>query len=89
MTTSFPEGSVTLSTIAQQLIEEGKKQEIPLGIRQGVLDAVETDLEFSFGEKGLKEMSEISKIEDIDMLHAIRRAIKTAKTVDELRQIYK
>ena len=34
-------------------------------------------------------MSEISKIEDIDMLHAIRRAIKTAKTVDELRQIYK
>jgi len=89
VTTSFPEGGVTLSTIAQQLIEEGKKQEIRLGIRQGVLDAVETDLEFSFGEEGLKEMSEISKIEDIDMLHAIRRAIKTAKTVDELRQIYK
>jgi len=97
VTTAFPEGGVAMSTIAQQLIEEGKKQGFQQGIqegkqqgfRQGILDAIETDLEFSFGDEGLKEMSEVSKIEHIDMLHAIHRALKTVKSIDELRRIYK
>ena len=89
VTTAFPEGGVAMSTIAQELIEEGRKQGIQQGFRQGILDAIETDLEFSFGDEGLKEMSEVSKIEHIDMLHAIHRALKTVKSIDELRRIYK
>jgi predicted transposase/invertase (TIGR01784 family) len=88
ITTTLPEGGVVMSTIAQELIEEGKKQGIQQGRRQGILDAIETDLEFAFGEEGLKEMEEINKIEDIDKLYQIHRALKTAKTIGELRRIY-
>jgi predicted transposase YdaD len=85
----LPEGGVVLSTIAQELIEEGKKQGIQQGRRQGILDAIETDLEYTFGEEGSKEMTEIKKIEDIDKLYLIHRALKTVKTIDELRRVYR
>jgi len=89
VTTAFPEGDVTMSTIAQQLIDEGFQKGIQQGIRQGVLDAIELGLELKFGEKGLRELPEIRKIENIDMLHAIRQAIKKVRTIDELRRIYR
>lgn len=92
VTKAFPEGGVAMSTIAQQFIEEGKKQGFQegkqQGRRQGILDAIETDLEFAFGEEGLKEMEEIKKIEEINKLYLIHRALKTAKTISELRQLY-
>jgi len=46
-------------------------------------------LELKFGGEGLLLMPEISKIEDLDVLKAIQSGIKTAKTLDELRRIYK
>ena len=70
-----------MPTIAQQLIEEGR--------RQGLLDAIELGLDLRFGDEGLKEMSEIRKIEDNEILDTIRRAIKTVKSIDELRRIHK
>jgi len=81
ITTTLPEGGVFMSTIAQELIEEGR--------RLGLLDAIELGLDLRFGEEGLKEMSKIRRIKDIEILNAIRRAIKTVKTIDELCRIYR
>jgi len=53
----LPEGYVVISTIAQEF-EEGKKHGIQQGCRQGILDAIEADLEFAFGVEGSKEMTE-------------------------------
>jgi hypothetical protein len=80
VTTAFPEGGVTMSTIAQQLIEEGRKQEI--------LDSIELGLELKFGAEGLHELSEIRKIKNLKLLSSIRQAIRTASTIDVIRRIY-
>jgi len=63
------------------VIDEGRKQEI--------LESIELDLELKFGAEGLRELAEISKIKDIDLLCAIRQAIKTVRNIDGLRRIYK
>ena len=85
---AFPEGGVIMPTIAQKWLEQGMQQGIQQGIRQGILDAIELGLEIKFGVEGLRELPEIRKIKDMDVLHTIREAIKTVKTIDELRSIY-
>ncbi|BAZ19367.1 hypothetical protein NIES4073_02370 (plasmid) [Kalymmatonema gypsitolerans NIES-4073] len=58
------------------------------GIRQGLLEGIELGLELKFGSSGLSLIPEISQIEDIEQLRAIKEGIKTVQTVEELRQIY-
>ncbi|MFN6498109.1 MAG: cytosolic protein [Nostoc sp. DedQUE01] len=55
---------------------------------EGLLEAIELGLELKFGTSSLGVMDEISQIEDVEQLRAIKEGIKTATTVDELRQIY-
>jgi len=62
---------------------------IKKGFRQGIKQGIEFGLELKFGSEGLLLMPEISEIEDLDVLKAIQSGIKTAKTLDELRRIYK
>ena len=56
--------------------------------REELLEGIELGLELKFGSVGLTIMPEISRLEDIEQLRAIRSGIKTASTVEELRQIY-
>ncbi|MBD2468740.1 cytosolic protein [Nostoc sp. FACHB-145] len=58
------------------------------GIRLGLLEGIELGLELKFGASSVGVMDEISQIYDIEQLRAIKEGIKTATTVDELRQIY-
>jgi len=57
--------------------------------KQGIKQGIELGLELKFGSEGLLIMPEISEIEDLDVLKAIQSGIKTAKTLDELRKIYR
>jgi len=68
-------------TIAQELIEEGRKQEI--------LNTIEHDLNLKFGVEGLHELAEIRKIKNIELLRSIRQAIRTARSIDGLRRNYR
>jgi len=43
---------------------------------------------FYFGSEGLKLLPEIYKIEDVDVLRAVHRALKSVNTLDELRALY-
>ncbi|BAY20099.1 hypothetical protein NIES21_59690 (plasmid) [Anabaenopsis circularis NIES-21] len=55
---------------------------------EGLLEAIELGLELKFGSSSLFVIEEISQIEDVEQLRAIKERIKTANTVDELRSFY-
>jgi predicted transposase YdaD len=57
------------------------------GRREEKLSSIEMLLEVKFGSQGLQLMPQISPITDLERLAAIQQAIKTANTMDELRQI--
>ena len=59
-----------------------------LGIRQGLLEAIELGLELKFGPEALAIMDSVSRIYDIEQLRAIKSGIKTVSNLEELRQIY-
>lgn len=81
-----------MSTIAQKWIEQGLEQGLERGkqegVREGLLTGIEVSLEIKFGEAGLRLLPEIYKIEDVDVLRAVQKAIKTAKTPEGLRRLY-
>jgi len=58
------------------------------GIRLGLLEGIELGLELKFGASSLFVMDEVSQIYDIEQLREIKEGIKTATSIDELRQIY-
>lgn len=58
------------------------------GIRQGLLNAIELKLELKFGAVGLKLLPETRKKDELDLLRAIRKGIKTCNSLEELRRIY-
>jgi hypothetical protein len=58
------------------------------GLRKGLLQSLEACLDVKFGAEGLKLMPEVKEITDIDVLHAVLQAIRTAASPGELRQVW-
>ena len=58
------------------------------GIRQGLLKGISLGLDLKFGTQGNSLKPEISRITDVALLEAILEGLKTANTVEQLRQIY-
>ena len=73
----------------QEILNKGIQQGRQEGIREGLLAAIEFGLELKFGAEGLELMPEISQIQDVDVLRAIREGLRTINSLDELRQIYR
>lgn len=70
----------------QQILKEGEQRGRREGRREEILSGIELALEIKFGTEGLQLMPEISQILDLDRLKAIQQGIKSANTLDELRQ---
>jgi predicted transposase YdaD len=68
----------------QEAFEEGKLE----GKLEGMLKGIEMVLDSKFGIEGLRLLPEIRKVKDMDILETIRAALRSAKTVEELRSIY-
>jgi hypothetical protein len=49
---------------------------------------IDLGLEVKFGAEGLRLMPEVKEITDIEVLRAIRQAIRTAASPEELRQAW-
>jgi hypothetical protein len=53
-----------------------------------LLAGIELGLDLKFGAAGLQLMAEVKEITDVEVLRAVRQAIKTAASPDELRRIW-
>jgi len=58
------------------------------GIKQGLMEGISLGLELKFGKEGVRELPNIKRIQNLEILRSIFRAIKTAQTLEELRQMY-
>jgi hypothetical protein len=65
-----------------------ERRGIQKGIELGLIEGIELALELRFGSLGLSLVPEISQINDIEKLRAIKAALKTVQTVEEIRSIY-
>lgn len=52
------------------------------GIRKGLLKGIEMGLELKFGTSGLNLLSEITDIEDLNLLETIFNHLKTVSTLE-------
>ncbi len=58
------------------------------GLRQGLLEGIELCLELKFGIEGLEVLSEVSQIEEVEVLKAVQEALRRVTTLQELRLVY-
>ncbi len=72
----------------QEILKEGEKIGIDLGIQQECLSTIESGLELKFGSEGLAILPEIRQVTDVEILRQIRQALFTVNNLQELRQIY-
>ncbi|NJN67784.1 MAG: hypothetical protein HC884_14295 [Chloroflexaceae bacterium] len=59
------------------------------GQRQELLDNLALMLDLKFGEAGATLLPDLQQITDLALLRAVRNAIKSATTLDDLRAIYR
>ena len=68
--------------------KEGRQEGRQEGLHEGLLEGIELGLKLRFGAEGRVLMPEIRAIADVDLLRAIRIAIETATTLEELRRVW-
>lgn len=73
-----------ITSVERRGIEQGLQQ----GKIEGFIEGIKMSLEIKFGSDGLTILPEISQIQDVEMLKTILCSIKTANTLEEIRQIY-
>jgi hypothetical protein len=59
-----------------------------LGIRRGMCEGIEAQLQVRFGDEGLKLMPEIQEIHEEETLRAILQALKTATSLEDVRRVW-
>lgn len=85
----FPEASPWYQEIFNKGVQQGLEQARQERLRRNLLCAIEFGLELKFGFSGLELLSEISQIQDVDLLRVIREGLLTINSLDELREIYR
>jgi hypothetical protein len=64
-------------------VEDGREQGELRGLHQGI----EVSLELKFGAAGLELLPLVQAEQRVDVLRAVQRAIRTARTLDEVREL--
>jgi predicted transposase YdaD len=58
------------------------------GILEGLLDGLEVALDIKFGIEGLRLMTDLRRIKDINILKVVRSMLKAVNSPEELRIVY-
>jgi len=78
-------------TMAQALIEEGMekglKQGLQQGKKEGLYDAISLGLEIKFGTDGLALLEKVLKVESIEKLEVIKKAIKISNKIEDIKKL--
>ncbi|MEG3438358.1 Rpn family recombination-promoting nuclease/putative transposase [Pannus brasiliensis CCIBt3594] len=72
----------------QEGLQEGRQEGLQEGRQEGLLSGIATVLEIKFGAEGLELLPEIEGIESVETLEAILSALKTANSIEQIRDIY-
>ena len=82
--------------VAQELERSEEEQKMPyvtswerIARAEGLLDGLAVALELKFGTAGVALLPELRQIADPEVLQQVAERIKTATSVDDLRQVYK
>ncbi len=67
--------------------QEGRQDGRQEGERRTLCDVIGDDLQDKFGQRGRRLLPKIRAIEDVTALRALRRALKKAATVDDVRAL--
>jgi hypothetical protein len=59
-----------------------------LAQKESLLEGIEACLDIKFGTPGLQLLPEIRQIQDVEVLRAVLRAVRTEKTLDEVRRVW-
>lgn len=84
-----------MATLAEEWIEQGIRQGmekgmqmgIQKGMQQGLLEGIHLGLKLNFGINAFTLYPDISKIEDIAQLQAIKEAILIVKDIEEIKEL--
>lgn len=74
-----------VTSIERRAEERGRQQ----GLLTGTLDAIGLGLELKFGSDGLRLLTEISQIHDLEVLKTIQEGLRRVNSIDELRALYR
>jgi hypothetical protein len=82
-------------SVARELEQSAEEQKMPyvtswerIGQVRGLLDGLAVALELKFGADGVALLPELRQITDPEVLRRVAERIKTATSVDDLRQVY-
>jgi flagellar biosynthesis/type III secretory pathway protein FliH len=82
-----------VTLLEREALEEGftigKEEGFVRGQRQELLDNLALMLDLKFGEGAAVLLPDLQQIEDFAVLRAVRDAIKSATSLDDLRDIYR
>jgi hypothetical protein len=72
-----------LSSIERLARKEGLEQ----GRKEGLLEGIALDLDVKFGQNGRRLLPRIGALENVAAVRALSRVLKTATTLDEVREL--
>jgi predicted transposase YdaD len=75
-----------VTSIERRAMERGREEGREKGLREGLLKGLALGLELKFGARGKRLMARLRRIEDGATLAALHEALKTAASLEELRQ---
>jgi hypothetical protein len=71
-----------VTSVERMALQRGREE----GLREGLLKGLALGLELKFGAGGKRLMTRIRRIDNVDKLEALQQALKTAASLNELRQ---
>jgi flagellar biosynthesis/type III secretory pathway protein FliH len=76
-----------ITSVERLALADAKKEGLAEGQRIGLQEGIELALELKFGAEGLSLLPLLQATQELDVLRSVRQAIRTADSVEQIRQL--